>query len=245
MKSPTFDSINSDEGEIQYEILQSARKSFEITVFPDCKVRVRAPASFSLKLIQKKVYQKSQWINTKIHYFQQSEYKPQAPSKQYIDGEIHLYLDHKYHLQINSAKSNSVSINDSILHIQSKKQDKTSIQNVLDHWYRERAHIDFTRILETIWLAFNHPHLPKPPLKIRRMKACWGNLSSRGTMTLNLHLIHASEIYIEYVVMHELCHLVHFNHSPAYYQLLSRCMPDWKQRKKELNQTMLLGPYYK
>ena len=78
----------------------------------------------------------------------------------------------------------------------------------------------------------------KPFLTLRKMKTRWGSMSTSGRLTLNLELIKAPRECIEYVVYHELCHLHHQNHGPAYYQLLDRTLPDWKRRKEQLEQSM-------
>ena len=78
--------------------------------------------------------------------------------------------------------------------------------------------------------------VPLPILRIREMKSCWGScLYRKGTITLNKRLMQKSRRCIEYVVLHELCHFIHPNHSKQFYGLLETLMPDWKERKRELN----------
>ena len=76
-----------------------------------------------------------------------------------------------------------------------------------------------------------------PQLRLREMKSRWGScLVYKQTITLNTNLLTCSRRCIEYVVLHELCHFVHPNHSPRFYELLSSFLPDWKQRRQELNE---------
>jgi predicted metal-dependent hydrolase len=77
-------------------------------------------------------------------------------------------------------------------------------------------------------------------MKIRSMKSRWGSCTGKGKITLNLKLIYMPVDLIDYVVLHELCHLKELNHSPAFYALLSRVMPNWKAQRKRLNSTPLI-----
>ncbi len=76
---------------------------------------------------------------------------------------------------------------------------------------------------------------PYPQIAMRVLETRWGSCSSPGRIALNLKLIQVPKVFIDYVVMHELCHLVEPNHSPAFYALLDRAMPDWRERKGRLD----------
>jgi predicted metal-dependent hydrolase len=77
----------------------------------------------------------------------------------------------------------------------------------------------------------------RPPLMVRRMEQRWGSCTPSGRALLNPHLILASTACIDYVVVHELCHLQHPHHGRDFYELLGRMMPNWKDRKAKLDQT--------
>ena len=110
-----------------------------------------------------------------------------------------------------------------------------SYKKSLDSWYRSRADEVFNKYLSiSLKVAKRHGVKTKPKLMIRDMRTRWGSCSNSGRVTLNLKLIQAPVHCIEYVIMHELCHLVHLNHSSEFYNLLNVCMPDWKKRKKIL-----------
>ena len=106
-------------------------------------------------------------------------------------------------------------------------------------WYTQRAHEKYAESFERCWPNFERQGLPRPQLKIRRMKTRWGSLSQRGTLTLNVSLIQAPRDCIDYVITHELCHLKHHDHSPAFYRLLEKVMPDWEKRKHKLELALI------
>ena len=108
----------------------------------------------------------------------------------------------------------------------------------MEAWYRRRAFVYFTNLLDDCWNDFSKIGYAKPHLKIRQLKTRWGSLSTRGCLTLNLDLIKTPRECIEYVIMHELCHLKHHNHGNEFYKLLARVMPDWLDRKHKLEMVL-------
>ena len=98
----------------------------------------------------------------------------------------------------------------------------------------------FQQELDRLYPAFQKYDVQKPQLRIRDMETRWGScISAKGIITLNKRLLEVPRNCIEYVVMHELCHLIHPNHSKYFYQFLTMMMPDWKQRKETLDKNAL------
>ena len=94
----------------------------------------------------------------------------------------------------------------------------------------------FTEILDEVYPAFIPYGVKKPAVRIRTMKSCWGScLVNKGIITLNRKLLMKPRECIEYVVVHELCHFIHPNHSKQFYSFMEQFMPDWKERKARLN----------
>lgn len=102
-------------------------------------------------------------------------------------------------------------------------------------WYRSRADELFARELEA-W-RFELPWLRAriPSWRHRFMRSQWGSCSRNGRISLNTHLVKAPSRLIAYVVLHELCHLRHYDHGRGFYGLMSRYMPDWEARRRELD----------
>lgn len=103
----------------------------------------------------------------------------------------------------------------------------------------QRAKEVFFGLLDECFRACANRNHEQPRIVVREMRSRWGSLSSAGQMTLNSKLVQAPRRCIEYVIVHELCHLTHRNHGPAFVSQLARVMPDWEARKERLESVLL------
>ena len=225
-------SFQYGKNKIYYQLILTKRKTLEIAVHPDKSIVVKAPQNKKLNEIKEKVKNKVRWIQKQIHYFNQFE--PRTPKKSYISGSSHLYLGKRYRLKIEKSKSDSVLLKNGYFYISSKNTKPENIKNLLTHWYEKKAVFYFNDLFQQAWKSFKQNHLPQPTIKIKKMKTRWGSLSSKGSLSLNLDLIQTPKDCIEYVIIHELCHLVHYNHNRDFYNLLAQSLPNWLKLKHKL-----------
>jgi hypothetical protein len=109
----------------------------------------------------------------------------------------------------------------------------------MEKWFRQKAAEQFTKRIES-WSAWCAKHkLPNPRMRLLKMSKRWGSASQDGRISLNPELIHMPSPCIDYVITHEICHLKHPNHGPAFFRLLASLLPDWRQRKERLEQAEL------
>ncbi len=220
--------------EIEYELSFQERKTLGIKVHPDCKVRVIAPIDTTEEKLKTKLREKAPWIIKQQRDF--LSYHPLTPPRQFVNGETHLYLGRQYKLRIEESEFNQVKLfRGRILVL---KKDNTSPKNLLSEWYREKAVSHFDDTLKKILPLFLRFDIRLPELQIRHMPTRWGSCTARGKVILNPELIKAPKGSIEYVIIHELCHLIHHNHTRAFYELQSAMMPDWKKWKERLENTL-------
>lgn len=106
---------------------------------------------------------------------------------------------------------------------------------LLQGWYRQQAEHIFQRYIDLHFPYFAALGHTRPTLRIKRMKSRWGSLSARGNLNLNLALLQYAPDCIEYVVVHELCHLQHMNHGAGFKALQAQLLPDWQVRKAQLD----------
>lgn len=222
---------------IVFNLEHKKRKSLGIKVHPDNHVEVLAPFGAKEEKILEKVKEKAPWILKQIDHF--NSYKPATPKRRFINGETHLYLGRQYRLKIVPDSKNIIKAYRGQLwmHTIDTKQDALKLQ--LDKWYKQNATIVFNELLEEVFPKFNRYKIKKPSLAIRYMSKRWGSCTSTGKIILNTELIKAPKGSIEYVIVHELSHLVHHNHKKAFQGLQLRILPDWEKRKNRL-ECMLL-----
>lgn len=226
--------------EFEYEVIRSPRKkTLGISVTPHQKVIIRAPHWVSDSHIQDVLHEKSHWIQKKLAYFDSFEYKPVTYA--YVDGERHPYKGTLYDLVImNGTSSQAYISNQSLVVEYARKNTPAVIKNILERWYKTKTQEHVMLLAYEMFGVFNVYNLDFPQIGFYKYKRKWGQCSSDGEIKISTHLIKAPVTSIEYVLMHEFCHLLEHNHGKGFYDLLERHMPDWKDRKKELSQFALL-----
>lgn len=231
----TKDSILYGSTLIEFNIDFVERKTLGIKVLPDGTVSLKAPINATLDDIRNKVHHRAAWILRQKRYFE--SFGTPTTERQYISGESHLYLGRQYMLKIKEGKSNAVHYQNNILEVVC--QNKKEAGRVLQLWYLERAQIKFPEYAKPIIEQFAAYGVQPKSVGIRKMEKRWGYCTKDGDIYLNPRLICAPRCCIEYVITHELCHLVHRNHTKEFYALLSKEMPHWEKWKTKLERIMI------
>jgi len=223
---------------IDYRIRHTNRKTLRLTVTPKGELNVVAPLGAKPDHVVRLVDRKAAWVFRKLRQVQ--DFHPLPTPHQYLSGETFLYLGRQYRLKVHVGPHNPAKLKGKFLHVTvPDKNDTKAVEASVWRWYRKRAENVFPRYLDQALVIARRHDIPEPSLTIRRMTTRWGSCTSKGRVTLNLYLIQTPAHCIEYVIMHELCHLKHLNHSKAFYSLLTRCMPDWQQRKAVIDKIVI------
>jgi predicted metal-dependent hydrolase len=218
---------------IEFRIVYSGRRTLGISVLPDSSVIVRAPYRTSLSTITRIVREKAAWIIKHRDSYRLNNNRKLNSS--IAEGEKQLFRGEECVLHLFQSKNTFIRFNDRVIDIGLENPaDKTAIKRVLNNGYKTEAVRIFPRILAMALKVHENQMFKPTGLVIRSMKSRWGSCSRKGTITLSTELVKLSDIYIEYVIIHELCHLKHHNHGKEYYQLLSELFPQWKAVRKEL-----------
>jgi predicted metal-dependent hydrolase len=222
---------------IDFTVVRRKRRTMAISVLPDTSVEVVAPITATEADILKRVRKRAGWVCRQIRDFRQ--YLPCTPKRKFVAGETHLYLGRRYRLKVIRDSSAAIKLKRGYFEVHTPLPNQTAVRNQVQQWQRERAYECFHKRMGECLRRFPHPERLQPEgLIVMQMSLRWGSMSLSGRLVLNRALLQAAVSEIDYVITHELCHRVHHHHGRAFFDLLSRVMPDWAARKRSLEQRL-------
>lgn len=234
MKSYTLKYGDKD---IEYTINRAKRKHIYICIV-NGKVVIKTPLKASDDRIKEAVLNKAEWIIKKI-----SISNTENKAKEYIDGETFYVLGIPYTLKIVYAKVRSVKIEKDEVSLTAlvpasyeKSLENQRIKTAIDNFYKITAKEEIAKSMERI--CFLTGLYPKK-VTIKKLTRSWGRCSSTGNISINQNIAMYSSNIIDSVVLHELCHLTHMNHSKDFWDLVESYMPDYKERSKLLKSNIV------
>lgn len=225
---------------------KSKPRKVVIKVHPDQRVVVTAPIDATDEMIHDAMMKRARWIWQNLQDF--AKQKDHVLPKRYVSGETQFYLGRRYVLKvITDAKTNdrinsTVKLSRGKLQVELSQSDSeldaekraVLVKSLIDKWYKDKFTSVSRERLEALihkasWVKNN------PSLKLIIMKKQWGSCSNKGNLILNPHLVKAPKECIDYVILHELCHIAEHNHSEHFWRLLTQVMPNWKEVKARLD----------
>lgn len=215
---------------IDFRLVYSDRKSLGITVTPEMEVLVKAPVDTSLEKVNEKIRKKAPWIIKQQSFF--LSFQPKTTQRKYISGETHLYLGRQYRLRIHVGPDESVKLKGKFIEVTAKK--KSRAKDLLDNWYLDHARTKFHAFAAPLIDKFKKHKVEPNSIALRDMPTRWGSCTPQGKIILNPELIKAPKGCIEYVITHELCHLIHHDHTQKFLDLQTKEMKDWEKWKMKL-----------
>ncbi len=214
--------------EVRYEFKRSHRRSVVAKIRRDSVIEVKAPLLYRESDMLAFLNQHKRWIFNHFDRLQNAGNQ----QKKYVSGETHYYLGEKYTLKVVESNKNFVLIEGNSLIVNVKSPEL--VEGQINKWYKNRAKVVFSELFPPIIERFRKYKVAPAKISIRDMRSRWGSCSRKGNISLNLQLIKLNENCIRQVMIHEMCHLIYFNHQTGFYSLMEEMMPDWKLWKKEL-----------
>jgi len=216
-----------------YTLVFSRRRTIGISVSPAKGIVVRVPYRTSGKLIKEIIAKKAGWINKHLQNF--ASLPVVIPGKKYCEGESHPFLGKEYSLRFIKSHRCVLFRDDSYINIGLKVPvSPSAVRDMIDKWYRKEASVCLASMFREVLGKYSRFGFRPSGFAVRSMKRRWGSCTSQGKITLSTELIKVPEKWVEYVILHELCHLRHHNHGQMYYSLLSEVCPEWKKIREEM-----------
>ena len=213
---------------------ERTKKKVAIHVHPDGSVQVDAPQEAENGEVREAVRKRARWVLK--HVSEAKRQREHVIPRQYVSGESYFYLGRRHVLQVSIEPDSrgSVKLVRGRLVVSTHKESAGTIKDLLRRWYRHRAKEYLQRRLDAhtaqvSWVSGS------PPWKMVSMEKQWGNCSPKGLLSFNYHLVKAPRDCINYVIIHELCHLKEHNHSERFYRLMDQKMPNWRPVKARLD----------
>lgn len=214
---------------VDYRLIRSQRRSLEMRVNEEGQVVVRAPRRLARHHVDRFVLERRDWIE------RQRQRIAALPCPRWRDGDPCRDLGDTLTLDVAAAGRVRVCREGRWLSVAvADPDDEAAVREAVRAWWRRRARTLFQDSIERQFPWFAGRGHALPTLRLKWMRTRWGSLSARGYINLNLALMQYPMEVIDYVVMHELCHLEFMHHGPEFHALMDRRMPDWRARKRLL-----------
>jgi len=228
------ESIEFGSKRIDFQLEFSSRKSLGITVTPELAVLVKAPIDTPVEKVKEKLRKKAPWIIRQQSFF--LTFHPKMTDRKFVGGETHLFLGRQYRLKVNIDSIESVKLKGKFIEV--KTPDKASVKELVTSWYLQNAKKKLSAIALELIEKFKKYKVEPSSVVLREMPTRWGSCTAKGKIILNPELIKAPKGCIEYVIIHELCHLVHHDHTQKFIDLQSKEMPTWEKWKMKLEKLL-------
>ena len=228
-----------DGQKIVFHLERKPVKNLNLRIRRDGSVFVSASRAVQYAEIDRFVRSRSRYILTAIQKVEAAVRFNSQPKK-YVSGETFYILGRSLRLKVSCAEKDSIVSDEAYIYLAVKNPSDSGVKRrIIRRFMDQRCKDVFSGVMEELYPLVGKYGVKRPVLKIKTLESRWGScLVQKGVVTVNRRLLAAPRCCIEYVVLHELSHFIHPNHSVKFYALLSALMPDWKERKKLLNRTM-------
>jgi predicted metal-dependent hydrolase len=222
--------------EVEYSVVENPRLTsrVRIHVHPDGRVEVETPPCTGPECVSAAVQKRARWILRNVR--SAGVARRHVLPRRYVSGEAHFYLGRRHKLIVveDDCAGSQVRLWRGRIEVILPIADPAAVRRRLKRWYREKSEAYYARKLPELASRIDGIGMV-PGFQLLAMEKQWGSCSPAGRMSLNPSLIKAPVHCVEYVLIHELCHLIEHNHSKRFYDLLDRHCPDWREWKHELD----------
>ena len=225
-------------GGIVVEVVPGQIKHLHLGVYPpEGRVRVAAPTRLSQDAVRLAVVSRLAWIRRQQRSFQEQD---RQPLRDMVTGETHYFQGRRYRLNVirGGARSSVGLVGRSTLELRAAAgSDRQDREVTLQRWYRRRLRAELPPLLAK-WEP--RVGVVVGEIRIRKMKTRWGSCNAAaGRIWLNLELAKKPVSCLEYILVHEMVHLIERRHTERFRTLMDAALPSWRRRRDELNRAPL------
>lgn len=217
----------------KYNIIRRPRRrTVCVQVSPENQVYILVPENLTEAKIADIIKRKTPWIISKMKSNDTVRYP--LKSKEYVSGESFSYLGRNYRLKVLQGKPQPVELKNGRFYVwveNSGEEREDDIRTALTAWYKEHAR---DKLHDRARMYSDRVGVSYRTVKVKDMKSQWGSCTKGGDIHFNWRIVMAPMRIVDYVVIHELCHREHHDHSPEFWRLLGRILPEYKDRKEWL-----------
>lgn len=218
---------------IDFNIEYKKRKTISISVEPAEGIIVAAPEGMSEDDIKEIVKSRGAWIVQRLYEFRNIESK--KVNREFVNGESFMYLGRNYSLEIHVDKTlkghGYVKLYRGKFHVYVKEKTDEAVRSAMETWYRTKAEEQILRRIKYFQKFFTK----KPSsIKIKEQKKRWASCTSKDELLFNWRCSMAKASVIDYIIVHEMCHMYYRNHSKDFWDMVASIMSDYEARKEWL-----------
>lgn len=233
--------VTYGEETIKFEVERKKVKNVNLNIKVNGDVIVTAKDEVPLEFIQSFILRKANLIIKQVKYYKAHEVKNKY-EKELVSGESIKYLGKQYRLKVVESEEEYVKYLRGYIYLYVKdKSNYRKKEQLLNNWFDIKCREVFKSLYEEMYLMVSKYGVPDVKINIRKMKTRWGScMAEKNTIILNRDLIKAPKYCIKYVVLHELVHMIYKEHNNEFYDFLFTLMPDWKERKRILDEEVVM-----
>lgn len=216
---------------IDFNVVFKERKTMSIEVEPSGQVNISSPLGVTEDIILDKVKSKANWIVQKQYEVQSININ--KINREVVSGESYLYLGRNYSLQIEDINTKDINVKlfrgKFIISTYTRNQDK--IKLALENWYREKT---LLRVNERVNYYKQYFNIRPKDIKVKEQKKRWASCTSNNELLFNWRCSMAPANILDYIVLHEMTHMIYKDHSQEFWDRMAAVMPDYEVRKEWL-----------
>ena len=216
-----------------YEVTRQERKSIVLSFENNGIMSLRCPNAMVDSDIRDFLQKRWRWIKKNGEILEQARKKRKAV--RYCEGGQALYLGKMHPITVRKNKKNDIVYNNDSIVICTRRDVCNEDHNrfLFEKWLKKRSYLIFTERLQNLWQQFDYTDIPV--LRVRKMKRRWGSCNGSDVIVLNEKLLHAPLSCIDYVLVHELCHLKYYHHKKPFWDMVEEHYPEWRKAKERLD----------